>query len=189
LGRTGIATKGVVPAALWAAVIAAGLCAFAGEDEAKDRVYRWTDASGEEHFTNDVLKAPEPLRSKYLEQEAAEKAKRPKPKDRKGGYVETNTVTRRPFKDYKPADTRAEEEAAEAREEALKQAREKLKSLQETIKKKTDEMNLAAGWETILQIPKYKQEKLRLLGEIEKLKAQVKEQEKQLEELDKAPRE
>lgn len=172
-------------AALLAAAVVQGVAAIAGEAEAKDRMYRWTDASGEEHFTNDVLKVPEPLRSKYLEQEAAEKAKRPKTKERKGGYIDMDTVTRRPFKDYKPADTRGEEEAAKAREEALTQAREKLTSLQETIKKKTDEMNLAAGWESILQIPKYKQDKLRLIGEIEKLKAEIKEQERLLEEISK----
>ena len=148
------------------------------------------DAAGEPHFTNNIMGVPEPHRSRYLEEEAQEKVKAkkgPPPKARKYDYVDVNTITRKPFKDFLPADTRREEEEAKAREGAIKAAKDGLENLKALLKKKTDEFNLASGWEMILHTPRHKQDKLRITDEIERIKAQIKDNEKKLEGISKQP--
>jgi hypothetical protein len=227
-------------------VAAAALAAAAGAsaEDQPERVYRWTDASGEENFTNNILKVPEPYRSRYLAEENAEKekakakasrekaredvkravdalktqqagpqdggaqtegaitirpsasqdaalkrgaAKKTKEGAPKGkpGPMDFEPAARTPFQDYQPQDTRNEDTAAEANREEQKKAKGDLERLQALLKKKIEEMNLAAGWEMILHTPKYTQDKLRLMDEIETIKKQVKDNEKKLEDISK----
>jgi len=226
-------------------VAAAALAAAAGAsaEDQPERVYRWTDASGGENFTNNIQKVPEPFRSRYLAEENAEKekakAKASREKSRedvkraidtlktkqagpqgedapptggaltirpsasqdaelkrddakktkegapkgKPGPMDFEPPSRTPFQDYHPQDTSQEDAAARTKEEAARKAKEGLEKLQALLKKKIEEMNLAAGWEMILHTPKYTQDKLRLMDEIERIKQQIKDNEKKIEEI------
>jgi hypothetical protein len=181
---------------------------------AEDRIYKWTDKSGQENYSNDIDNVPEPWRSQYKKEEAKSGGRSGK-KDRKSGENEqkeaekppdytapagaapmqravqsTNRMTRKKGEGAQPgAPGDADDQERARRLEQKAECRKKLDKLNAELKQKNEEYELAAKWEMMVHTPKYTQDKLRLLGEMEEIKKQIGELEKAIDELDRPMRE
>jgi len=154
---------------------------------AQDRIYKWTDKSGQENFTDDIDVVPEPWKSKFQKEDAKKGIKKKKTQNQEVSTPAAKAGTRpddddeqvKPEKRITIVDD--ELEARKAKQKVMSGIQGQINDLKVILQKKTEEMQNAAKWEMILQTPKYKQEKLKLLDDIDKINKNIKDYEKKLD--------
>jgi len=161
-----------------------------------DRVYRWVDKSGQENFTDSLENVPAQYRSKFTRDDDESPAKEQQGDKKKKGAAQTDGADAQ-VKGYQNSPQRSsrpqlstptsDQYDAELESKRQKQAdvKKQMVMLNTRLTQKTDELNNAIRWETILHTPKYTQDKIRLMKEVDDLKAKIADQQKKLDEASK----
>jgi seryl-tRNA synthetase len=160
-----------------------------------DRVYRWVDKSGQENFTDNIDNIPEQYRSKFVRDDDESQAKKTGDKKKKKGASQASdadaykrSYQASPQPAYRrpgtPFSDQYDQELAKKRQKQT-DLKKQMDELNSQLAQKTDELNNAVRWETILHTPKYTQDKVRLMKDIDGLKARIAGLQQQLDEASK----
>jgi len=157
---------------------------------AQDRIYKWTDKSGQDNFTDDIDAVPEPWKSKFQKEDAKKGIKKKKPQSQSPDTSPASKTVNRSDDDDDDDQARPDKritivddelEARKAKGKITSEITSQINTLKALLQKKTEEMQNAAKWEMMLQTPKYKQEKLKLMDEIDQINKNLKDYEKKLD--------